>query len=198
MFIIPFVVLGAAYPRLPPEVPVMHMFTGHVALVAPKSAFVVLRVPLMNAIHGTMAVVMLRHAGKFGDPERRLAYSRAFGTLLFAIGVKSVLEALALSLGCAGPSWMAAVLGIGTLLCVIGGVAVALWHGRKLALPWPELRLEPATKVKLLALFGAYLLIVATSVWQAHRVVLAVRDPTQSASRHPVAMCILGEASRST
>jgi hypothetical protein len=139
LFILSFVVVGQAYRTLPDQVPVLRTFIGHTALVASKSAFVAFRVPMMNLIHGAMAALMLARAPAFATPQRRAGYYRMFGTLLFMVAIKSLLEALDLSSSAlARAPAPAHLLGAGTLLCVIGGAAVALWHGRKVTLPWPE------------------------------------------------------------
>jgi hypothetical protein len=156
---------------MPGEVPVLRVFIGHIALIAPKSIFAVFRVPSMNLIHGTIASVMLMYAPAFTSPERRSGYSRILTTLLFAVGLKSVMEALELSmLGTGASAWLRSAIATGTVACVLGGVALAAWHSRKVTLPWPELQLPLATKLTLASLCGVYLLIVAASLWVAHRV----------------------------
>lgn len=162
MFCAPFVLLAMRYRALPPEIPVLRVWIGHTSLAASKSLFMAFRVPLMNLLHGLMAAVMLRQAPAFANPERRAAYSRVFGTLLFTLALKSDFEAMEFAVHA---RWLA----LGTLASVLGGLALALYLGRRVPLPWPELRLPAGDKMVLVALFAAYLAIVAASLLVSHR-----------------------------
>ena len=133
------------------------------ALIAPKSPFIVFRVPLVNLIHGTMAALMLSYVPAFSNLERRASYSTMFSTLLFTIGLKSLIEALEfMVMGMDGgfpkvQHW----LGLGTFLCVAAGLGLAFWHGRRVHLPWPELQVRRTHKLALAVLLCLYLLIMA-------------------------------------
>ena len=134
--------------------------------VAPKSAFTVFRVPLMNLSQGLMAGVMVSHSGDFKDEKRRRAYSALFSTLLFAIALKSDLEALEIGgLASSLAGWITA----GTAVSVIGGLLLAFVRGRGAPIPWPELGLGTRDKITLAALFGLYLAAVTESFLVAHR-----------------------------
>ena len=164
MFGLPFVMLAGVYHALPAEMTVFrNPLTGIVA-IAPKSAFVVFRVPLMNLTHGLMAGLMLTHAADFDDSERRHSFAAAFMTLLCAIALKSNFEALEIS----GLGRLLQPFGvlftIGTAVSVIGGLALAFARGRRVPLPWPELRLPTRDKVALGSLFAVYLATVAASI----------------------------------
>ena len=165
VFCLPFVVLAAGYGALPPEVPVLGL--AHTVLSAPKSMFMVFRVPLMSLIHGLMAGLMLFHAPDFENPERRKSYSNIFFTLLCTVALKSNFEALWLSAS-AAPMY-SRWLGACTLTSVVAGLGLALWHGRRISLPWRELRFSTRDKFTLAALFAVYVAIVVFSVVGAHR-----------------------------
>jgi hypothetical protein len=171
LFTIPFLLIAAAYDKLPSEVPVLRVVIGHAVLFAQKSPFIIFRVPVMNLIHGTMAAMMLSYAPVFVNAERRIGYTDIFSTLLYTIGLKSTFEGLefiAQGLGvCAALRyWLAFFI----LLCVVGGLVVALWRSRKVPLPWPELRLQSGQIFALAGLFTLYLIIVAISLLSSHRI----------------------------
>ncbi|MBN9662038.1 MAG: hypothetical protein J0H49_27830 [Acidobacteria bacterium] len=165
LFAAPFLLLAAGYAALPPELPALRSpFTG-AAAVAPKSLFMVFRVPAMNLIHGLMAVLMLSHAADFLDDTRRTAYSNTFLTLLLAIACKSNFEALELSglLQQPGSRLIPSLLTAGTVLSVVGGLAIAIIRSRRVPLPWRELRLTARDKCSLAVLFLIYLGMVAAT-----------------------------------
>ena len=170
MFCAPFVLVALSYSALPSELPVLHMGIGHTVVWAPKSLFMVFRVPVMNLIHGLMAAVMLRRAPVFATFDRRRSYSNIFSTLLLTIAIKSDLEGLDF-FAPTSPAlqpyehWIAPA----TLTCVLAGLAVAMIVGRKVPLPWPELRLSIRDKIALGGLFALYLAIVVASVSLGHR-----------------------------
>jgi hypothetical protein len=169
MFSVPFLLLASVYDALPAELSVLRNPVSGAA-IAPKSAFMVFRVPLMNLTHGLMAAVMLSHANDFQNAERRAAFAAVFTTLLFAIALKSNFEALELS-GLArliGP--LAGALTVGTVLSVTGGLGLALARSRRVPLPWPELRMPTLDKVTLAGLFVGYLAIVTASMLISRRV----------------------------
>ncbi len=170
MFCLPFVLVGVSYGALPSKLPVIRLFLGHVVLWAPKSLFMVFRVPLMNLIHGLMALVMLSREKDFGSRERRTSYSYIFSTLLFTIGLKSNLEALAF-VAVADPALLpdARWIGPGTLMTVVIGLALAATRGRRVPLPWPELRLTKRDKVVLSGLFAGYITILIASLLGSYR-----------------------------
>jgi hypothetical protein len=163
---VPFLVLAAAYSALPPELPTLRIWIGRGARFALKSLFTVFRVPLMNLIHGLMAAVMLSLTPAFKNTERRIAYSNTFLALLFAIVLKSNFEAMELSMP-AAPAFLHPYtpwFGFGALASVIGGLGLALFHSRKVPLPWPELRLTIRDRLLLAGLFATYLAIVTQSL----------------------------------
>jgi hypothetical protein len=165
-----FPVMATGYEAAPVQLPVLRVGIGHTALRATKSLFMVFRVPLMNLLHGLMAAIMLSHRSNFGDEVRRNSYSRLFLTLLLTVGLKSNLEAMefvSAILPALHPyeSW----LGYGTLTCVLAGLAWAMVGGRRIRLPWPELRLTIRDKVALVGLFGGYVAIVIGSLSRGHR-----------------------------
>jgi hypothetical protein len=164
MFAAPFLLLAGAYHTLPPELPVFRIPFGGAAIVAPKSAFMVFRVPLMNLTHGMMAAVLLTHTADFKDVRRRASYFAFFSTLLFAIALKSNFEALeisrlALALGPIG-HWA----GAGTIASVVGGLILAFVRGQGVPLPWPELRMPLRDKIALVGLLGVYVAILTVSL----------------------------------
>ncbi len=170
MFCLPFVLLALSYGSAPSDLPILRNWIGHTALWAPKSLFMVFRVPVMNLIHGVMAAIMLLRASCFTNLERRTSYSNIFSTLLFTIALKADFEGLeffAATSPALHPyeSWI----GYGTLACVVVGLALAALRGGKVKLPWPELRLRLQDKVALSALFATYLAIVIASVAAGHR-----------------------------
>ena len=169
MFSLPFVLLGLSYSAAPSDLPVLS-WIGHPALSAPKSLFMVFRVPVMNLIHGIMAAIMLSRAPCFTNLERRTAYSNIFSTLLFTIALKADFEGLeffATTSSALRPyeSWI----GYGTLTCVLLGLGLAALRGGKVPLPWPELCLTARDKFALPLLFAAYLAIVIVSLSAGHR-----------------------------
>lgn len=171
MFCAPFVLAGVSYHALPTELPVLRFGIGHTVISAPKSLFMVFRVPTMNLIHGLMAAVMLSHSSDFETTGRRVSYSNLFSTLLFTIALKSDLEGIAF-LAPTVPTilpyerWI----GVATLVCVLVGLGLALIRGGEVALPWPELHLAPRDKIILCGLFATYVAIVIASVAGGHRV----------------------------
>jgi hypothetical protein len=170
MFCLPFVLLAVSYGAAPSDLPVLRSWIGHTALWAPKSLFMVFRVPVMNLIHGVMAAVMLSRASCFASLERRTSYANIFSTLLFTIALKADFEGLeffASSSPALRPyeSWI----GYGTLTCVLIGLGLAMMRGRKVRLPWPELRLTLRDKIALSVLFATYLAIVIASLAAGHR-----------------------------
>jgi hypothetical protein len=169
MFGAPFLILASAYHALPAEMLVLrNPLTGAVA-IASKSAFLVFRVPLMNLMHGLMAGLMRTHAADFDEGARRDSFAAAFTTLLLAIALKSNFEALEISgLGRLIQPF-GGLLTVGTAVSVIGGIALAFVRGRRVPLPWPELRLPTRDKVTLAGLFVAYLAIVGASILIARR-----------------------------
>jgi hypothetical protein len=171
MFCVPFVLVGLSYHALPPKVPVLRLGIGHTVLTAPKSLFMVLRVPTMNLIHGLMAAVMLCHSSDFENATRRTSYSNMFSTLLFTIALKSDLEGMSFfapTIPAISP--YAHWIGLATLTCLLVGLGLALIAGSKIKLPWPELRLAMRDKIALCGLFAIYVGIVIASVAAAHRV----------------------------
>lgn len=171
LFAAPFLLLAAVYSGLPLELPAFRSPLAGAVAVAPKSLFMVFRVPAMNLIHGLMALLMLSHAADFQDAVRRTAYSNIFLTLLLAIACKSNFEALELSrLGHqADFPLLVTMLTAGTILSVVIGLALAAIRGRKVPLPWPELRMSPIDKSALAGLLLLYLGIVAATIKVAHR-----------------------------
>lgn len=168
----PFVMLGSSYRSLPLQTPILRAFNMHWVLIAPKSPFIVFRVPLMNLIDGTMVALLLSYAPAFSNLQRRASYSKVFATLLLTIGLKSLFEALEFTLMGVGGGfprvqhWLA----VGTFLCVAGGLALTVWHCRQVPLPWPELKMRRTHKLALAGLFCLHLLIVAESSSLSHRV----------------------------
>ena len=159
MFGAPFLLLAHRYEALPAEIPVLRNPLLHAMIFAPKSAFTVFRVPLMNLSHGLMAGVMVSRSEDFKDAERRAGYSALFSTLLFTAALKSNFEALEISRVASSHGWITA----GTVGCVVVGVLLAFVRGRRTRLPWTELRLRTGDKIALTALFGLYLVIVTAS-----------------------------------
>ena len=98
MFSASFLLLASVYDALPAELPVLRVPIANLMMAAPKSAYMVFRVPLMNLTHRLMAGVMLSHANDFDDEERRASYTALFSTLLFAIALNSYLAIVAASL----------------------------------------------------------------------------------------------------
>ncbi len=171
MFCAPFVMVGVSYRALPAELPVLHLFIGRTVISAPKSAFMVFRVPAMNLIHGVMAAIMLAHRSDFENATRRVSYSNMFLTLLFTIALKSDLEGMSfLAPTIPAISPFAHWSGLTTLICVLLGLGLALIGGTKVKLPWAELRLALRDKIALCGLFGTYLAIVIASIAGGHRV----------------------------
>jgi hypothetical protein len=170
MFSAPFVLLAVYYRVLPIELPVVRFSIGHVTLVASKSLFMVFRVPLMNLIHGLMSAVMLSYATVFENTARRLSYSNMYLTLLLAVGWKSDFEA-AEFVTRAAPALLgyAPWFGFGTLFSVVVGVVVALIRGRRVPLPWSELRLSIRDKIILAGLFAVYVAVVIFSLLCSYR-----------------------------
>jgi len=130
---------------LPAELPVFRNPFNGAVMVAPKSALMAFRVPLMNLTNGLIAAVMLARTADFEDARRRSSYFAFFSTLLFAVALRSNFEALeisrlALALGPVG-RWATA----GTVVSVPGGLVLAFVRGRGAPIPWPELRM-PARK----------------------------------------------------
>jgi len=169
MFSASFLFLAGAYRSLPAELPVLRILMAVLVRTAPKSAFTVFRIPLMNLMHGLMAAVMLSHAADFNDDRRRASYFGLFSTLLFAIAFKSDFEALemsglALRLGPFG-RWATA----GTMVSVVGGLALAFVRGRNVQIPWTELQLSVRDKAMLAGLLGLYLATVVASLLVSHR-----------------------------
>ena len=169
MFWAPFVMLGAIYHGLPAELPVLRLIIGPTVRSASKSPFIVFRVPSMNLIHGLIGGVMLAHRSDFENATRRTSYSNLFLTLLFTIALKSNLEAIdffASTVPTIFPyaHWIA----LATLTCVLLGVALALIRGRKVKLPWHELRLSLRDKVALCGMCAIYVAIVIGSITIAH------------------------------
>ncbi len=169
MFSASFLLLASVYDALSAELPVLRVPIANLMMAAPKSAYTVFRVPLMNLTHGLMAGVMLSHANDFDDEKRRASYTALFSTLLFAIALKSNFEALEIG-GLAMPlgsltHWLTA----GTALSVVGGLALAFVRGRNVRLPWKELQLSVRDKILLAGLFFSYLAIVAASLLLSHR-----------------------------
>jgi hypothetical protein len=169
MFGAPFLLLAGLYDALPAELPVLrNVFAGSV-IVAAKSPFTVFRVPLMNLTHGLMAAVMLAHASDVEEDKGRASYFALFSTLLFAIGLKSIFEALELG-GMAPPlgsfrGWAAA----GTVVSVVGGLMLAFFRSRTASIPWRELRLSTRDKTVLAVLLVCYLAIVTRSFFIGYR-----------------------------
>jgi hypothetical protein len=169
MFSASFLLVVSVYHSLPAELPVLRTSFASVATAAPKSLFTAFRVPLMNLTHGLIAAVMLSHAADFDDEGRRASYFALFSTLLFASALKSDFEALeisglALPLGSFG-RWATA----GTVMSVVGGLALAFVRGRNVPIPWRELQLSVREKIVLTGLFVSYLAIVAASLLVSHR-----------------------------
>jgi hypothetical protein len=170
MFSASFLLIAGVYDALPTELPVLRIPIARVVAAAPKSAFTVFRVSLMNLTHGLMAAVMLSRAADFVDKGRRASYVALFSTLLFAIGLKSDFEALEIISLALPPGpfgrWAAA----GTVLSVVGGLALAFVRGRNVPIPWTELQLSVRDKIMLANLFVSYLAVVAASLLVSHRV----------------------------
>jgi hypothetical protein len=169
MFCASFVLVGASYRSLPPEIPVLRLVIAHSVIWARKSPFMVFRVPAMNLIHGAMAAVMFLRAPAFPNMERRTAYSNLFLTLMFTIACKSDFEALEFFVS-SSPALLlyAGWAALGALISVVVGLSVSLIRGRRVPLPWPELRLALRDKIILCGLFALYLAIVIWSLSQGH------------------------------
>ena len=160
----PFLLLAGVYNQLPGDIPVIRNPLAGTVMSAPKSMFTVFRVPFMNLTHGLMAALMRSHSQDFDHAARKSSYLAMFSTLLFAIALKSNFEALEIS----GLAWQPGSLrqwaAAGTALSVVAGVVLALVRGRKVPIPWPELRLSPREKVILAGLFLSYLAVVTASL----------------------------------
>ncbi len=172
LLLIPFALLGAAYRTLPLQIG----STAHIrhASSANRSEIAIhcLSSPAHepdSRLHSCADAVI---CPAFSNLERRASYSRMFATLLFAIGLKSLFEALEFTvMGEDGTFTRVQYwLGLCTFLCVLGGLGPALWHGRQVHLPWTELRLRRMQKFALAGLFGLYLLIVTESLSLSYRV----------------------------
>jgi hypothetical protein len=179
LFSAPFLLLGATYHGMPPEMAVLRIPFVHWMPVQPKSLFLIFRVPLMNLIHGVMAAVMLTHASDFGKGDRRIAFRNLFLTLVFAIAFKSDFEALDLSTHGTYERWLT----LGALASVLGGLGLAALRGRNVPLPWPELRLGLRDAALLIVLFAAYLAIVSLVVARLTPSLTLRRGFQRSASR---------------
>jgi len=170
MFCASFVLVAASYRALPPEISVLRISLAHLVLWAHKSPFMVFRVPLMNLIHGVMAAFMLSRAPVFTSVERRRAYSNLFLALLFTVAFKSDFEALEFFVSSSPALLPYAGWGaLGALASVVVGLGVALIFGRRVPLPWTELRLSIRDWVILSGLFAIYLAVVIGSLAQGHR-----------------------------
>jgi hypothetical protein len=171
LYVAPFVLIAASYSALPSSITVFRSTIENAVLVGSKSPFMLFRVPLMNLIHGLMAVLMLSYAAAFSDARRKLGYYGIFATLLAAIGFKSTFEGLEIS-AVAFPRVFASVehgLGYCTFASVVVGICLAAWQSRKVPLPWPELQMSKRDKLLLCGLFGLYIVIVSASLSASHR-----------------------------
>jgi hypothetical protein len=88
----------------------------------------------------------------------------------FMVPLKSDLEALEIR-------WLAVPSGsyvhwftAGTLLSVVGGLALAFFRGRNVRVPWTELRISVRDKLVLVALLVEYLAMVSASLLISHRI----------------------------
>ncbi|HTW30191.1 MAG TPA: hypothetical protein VMD76_00840 [Candidatus Sulfotelmatobacter sp.] len=171
LFCAPFVLLILSYGAAPAELPVMRTWIDHTVLWAAKSPFMVFRVPLMNLIHGLMATIMLCRAPDFADRTRRDSYFNLFLALVLTIAIKSNLEALEfVSTVTPALKPYEHSVDFATLACVLVGLIAAMIAGRRVKIPWPELRLTIRDKIALSGLFATYLAIVAASIALGHRV----------------------------
>ena len=103
-------------------------------------------------------------------PKRRTAYSNIFSTLLFTIALKADFEGrefFAATFPALHPYQNA--IGFGPLTSVPVGLALAALRGRKVPLPWPELRLSTRDKIALSLLCAAYLATVIVSLASGHK-----------------------------
>lgn len=151
----PFLLLALTYPALPSRLVVLRGPLG--VIMAEKSFFSAFRVPAMNLIAAMIGWLMLSRNQDFEEGERREAFVAAFTTLIFAVALKSDFEALEISAPAfAFGALSRARLTFGTGASIVGGVVVALFRGRKVRIPWTELRFPMRIKIALIILFCTY------------------------------------------
>jgi len=161
VFAAAFGLLAFCYASLPAAVAVLrNPITGRITSVAPKSLFIVFRVPAMNLIHALMALVMLMRGPQFLDPTRRAGYEGLFAGLLLTASFKALAEAFEIV---APPSFAPWVLRLITGAVIVLGIIFSFVSAKPAPRPWRELRLRPFDIGALAGLFAMYLWIVNAS-----------------------------------
>jgi len=167
-FIAAFGLLALCYATLPAEIAVLrNPVSGKVSSMAPKSPFLVFRIPAINLIHSLMALVMLLRSSQFQNPQRRVGYAGLFAGLLLTASFKALAEAIEIVAPSPFASWM---LRLVTGAVVVLGITISFVRAQAARLPWPELRLRPFDIAALAGLCALYLWIVYASTQVAHRV----------------------------
>ncbi len=170
-FVAAFVLLAIAFPHLPAELPVLrNPVTGHIAAIAPKTLFLVFRVPIMNLIHGLMALLMLSHASQFLSVDRRAGYAGLFSGLFLTVALKALSEAIEMAASAAQAlAPYTGILRFATAAVVILGITISFVRAQKAKLPWLELKLPLFDKLALIGLFALYIAVVVASTQLAIR-----------------------------
>ena len=155
-----FAVIAASYSSLPADLPVTRSWSGQWTRVAPTSALVAFRLPMMGLLAALVAGLMRSAPVSVALPERRTAYTAVFGTLMLTAASKALCESLEIA-SLAAPaisdsyrSW----LWFATLVVTLSGLTSAAVCGWALRAGWrlDEWRLDRRTQVLIVALALGY------------------------------------------
>ena len=127
IILIPFLVLAYSYNSLANPVLIARSFLGDEVIVAPKSFFTVLRVPLIEVVCAGAIEIMRR---RFAKPRSNVEadYYRFWTILLYTVAVKSLLQTIETIVSVDFSNNIYYI----TFVAVIVGIAAAGIGGRKL------------------------------------------------------------------
>jgi len=162
IFACAFFFIACNYPSLPRRLPVFTEWSGAIALDAEKSLYIAFRGWLIDLTSALLLAILLSRRTAISNAKRRTAYTRMFVLLIWVATIKTAMEAVGLGAlsGLIADRWIGIVRTM-TVACVAGGIAAALFAGRRLwtDLTGPEWRLPRRHALAVGVLIAIYIAV---------------------------------------
>jgi hypothetical protein len=162
IFTCSFFFIAYNYPFLPRRLPVFTEWSGAIALDAEKSLYIAFRGWLIDLTSALLLAVLLSRRVAISNDERRSAHTRMFVLLIWVATIKTAMEAVGLGAlsGLIAQGWTG-IMRMITVACVAGGIAAALFAGRRLWTDFtgPEWRLPRRHTLAVAGLIAIYITV---------------------------------------